>query len=194
MKLGKEKAVLVIREVFNRAKENAPSIIFIDEVDALVPRREAASEDEIMVITEFLTQLDGIKKLEDVVLVGATNRPNAIDPAMLRPGRFDKIVFVPLPPKEARRVIFSLNLQNIEIKDLDLDLAAEKTTGYTGADIANICREVKTKALTASIKTGRPPFITMQDLLTQIENTRPSVTEEMMEEYLIFLAKYGERK
>jgi SpoVK/Ycf46/Vps4 family AAA+-type ATPase len=194
MKLGKEKAVLVIREVFNRAKENAPSIIFIDEVDALVPRREAASEDEIMVITEFLTQLDGIKKLEDVVLVGATNRPNAIDPAMLRPGRFDKIVFVPLPPKEARRVIFSLNLQNIEIKDLDLDLAAEKTTGYTGADIANICREVKTKALTTSIKTGRPPFITMQDLLAQIENTRPSVTEEMMEEYLIFLAKYGERK
>jgi len=194
MKLGKEKAVLVIREVFNRAKENAPAIIFVDEVDAIVPKREKVSEDEIMVITEFLTQLDGIKELEDVVLVGATNRPNAIDPAMLRPGRFDKIVFVPLPSKEARRVIFSSNLQNIQTKDLDLDTLVEKTTGYTGADIANICREVKTKALTESIRTGKPPVVTMQDLLAQIEKTKPSVTEEMMEEYLIFLAKYGERK
>jgi len=194
MKLGKEKAVLVIREVFNRAKENAPAIIFVDEVDAIVPKREEVSEDEIMVITEFLTQLDGIKELENVVLVGATNRPNAIDPAMLRPGRFDKIVFVPLPSKEARRVIFALNLQNIQTRDLDLDTLVEKTTGYTGADIANICREVKTKALAESIRTGKPPIITMQDLLAQIEKTRPSVTEEMMEEYLIFLAKYGERK
>jgi len=194
MKLGKEKAVLVIREVFNRAKENAPSIIFIDEVDAIIPRRERVSEDEIMVITEFLTQLDGIKDLEDVVLVGATNRPNDIDPAMLRPGRFDRIVFVPLPSKEARRVIFTKNLQNIQTKDIDWDTLVEKTTGYTGADIANICREVKTKALTESIKTGKPPVVTMQDLLAQIEKTRPSVTEEMMEEYLIFLAKYGERK
>jgi len=194
MKLGKEKAVLIIREIFNRAKENAPAIIFVDEVDAIVPRRENVSEDEIMVITEFLTQLDGIKELEDVVLVGATNRPNAIDPAMLRPGRFDKIVFVPLPSKESRRFIFSLNLQNIQTKDLDLDMLVEKTTGYTGADIANICREVKTKALTESIKTGKPPIVTMQDLLAQIEKTRPSVTEEMLEDYLIFLAKYGERK
>ncbi|MGB9703316.1 MAG: AAA family ATPase [Candidatus Micrarchaeia archaeon] len=194
MKLGKERAVLVIREIFNRAKENAPSIIFIDEIDAIVPKREKVSEDEIMVVTEFLTQLDGIKDLENVVLVGATNRPNAIDPAMLRPGRFDKIVFVPLPSKEARKVIFSLNLQNISTKNVDLDRLVEKTMGYTGADIASICREVKTKALTESIKTGKPPVVTMQDLLYEIEKTKPSVTEEMMEEYLIFLAKYGERK
>jgi len=132
-----------IREVFRRAKQAAPSIIFFDEIDAIAPVRGGGYGDSHVterVISQLLTEMDGIEELRGVVVLAATNRPDIIDPALLRPGRFDKLLYVHLPDLETRKEILKIHLRKKPLADdVDIDDLAKRTEGYTGADLAAIC-------------------------------------------------------
>jgi len=143
-----EKAV---REVFRRARQAAPCIVFFDEIDSIAPARGYRMDSSGVtdrIVNQLLAEMDGIIPLQNVVVIAATNRPDIVDPALLRPGRFDRIVYVPPPDKEARKEIFKIHLRNTPLADdVDLDLLSEKTEGYTGADISALCREAVLAAL-----------------------------------------------
>jgi transitional endoplasmic reticulum ATPase len=135
-----EKAV---REVFRKARQASPCIIFFDEIDSVAPVRGSSSGDSNVterVISQFLTEMDGLEELRNVIIIAATNRPDIVDPALLRPGRFDRMLFVPPPDLEARKEIFKIHTKKTPLaEDVKLDELARKTQGYTGADIASIC-------------------------------------------------------
>ncbi len=191
---GIEKTSETIKEIFNRAKENTPSVIFIDEIDGLVPRRDNASEFGAQITTELMNEIDGIKQLSNVVVIAATNRPDALDPALLRPGRFDKLIFVRPPNSTHRAEIFKQYLANVPTdKDIDFTKLGAETKGFTGADIAGICREAKTAALESELNTGAEGKIDMELLETLISKTRPSAPDGVVAQYAEFLAKYGQR-
>ena len=144
-----EKAV---REVFRKARQVSPSIVFIDEIDALGSERgsssNAGSNVQERVLAQLLTELDGVTALGSVTLVAATNRPDKIDKALLRPGRLDRIIYVPLPDDETREEIFNIKLRNMPIaKDVNVIDLVELTEGYSGAEIQAICHEAAMKAL-----------------------------------------------
>jgi SpoVK/Ycf46/Vps4 family AAA+-type ATPase len=190
---GLERATATIKEIFNRAKENAPSVIFIDEVDSVIARRQSATEIGAQITSELLTELDGIRQMSSVVVVGATNKPDSLDSAILRPGRFDKLVFVK-PPNSAQRIeLFKYYLKNVPCAPLQYDKLADATKGYTGADIAAVCREAKSAALESELHTGTEGKISMQTLLTIIGKTRPSAPDDVVAQYAEFLSKYGQR-
>ncbi|MBS7609910.1 CDC48 family AAA ATPase [Candidatus Bathyarchaeota archaeon] len=131
-----------VREIFRKARQAAPCIIFIDELDSLAPARGSGIGDSHVterVVSQLLTELDGLEELRRVVVIGATNRPDIVDSALLRPGRFDKLLYVPLPELEARKQILSIHTKNKPLaEDVDLNRLAELTKGYTGADLAAI--------------------------------------------------------
>ncbi len=190
-KSGLEKAELTIKQTFDRARENAPAVIFIDEIDSIVPSREGASEEGIGITSQFLQEMDGIKNAGNIVVVGATNRPESLDPALLRGGRFDKLVFVPPPTKEERAKLFEKNLKKAPIAELDYEKLGEITRGFTGADIANVCRQAKMNVMEKSIGSPEEVNITMSDITEQIKETRPSALNVNMSTYLTFLSMYG---
>jgi transitional endoplasmic reticulum ATPase len=180
--------------MFDRAKENVPSIIFIDEIDALVPSRDTANEMGVKLTGEIIQEFDRIKEAEGIVIVAATNRPDVLDPALLRAGRFDKLIFVPPPDAENRMKIFELNLEKAPISsDVEFKRLGEMAEGYTGADIANLCRQVKLNALEASVASGTELQISMKDMILQMQKTRPSAPSMLMGRYLTFFTKYGKR-
>ena len=163
-KYGADKAISAIKEIFDRAKEHAPAIVFIDEIDALVPSRDSASESGMQITGEFLQEFDKIKD-SGVVVVAATNRPDVLDPALLRAGRLDKLIFVAPPDKDSRAKIFDENLAKVPLSDdIDLDALAGITEGYTGADIANICRQAKIDALETSVAKGIEAKVEMTEI------------------------------
>ena len=135
-----------IREIFKRARQSAPCVIFFDEIDSIAPIRGAGGETAVTerVVSQLLTELDGMENMHGVVVLAATNRADMIDPALLRPGRFDKIISIPLPDKESRRMILKINCEDIPIADpngpdkIDYDKLAENTDGLSGADVASI--------------------------------------------------------
>jgi transitional endoplasmic reticulum ATPase len=131
-----------VREVFRKARQASPTIIFFDELDSITPIRGGHGDSHVTerVISQILTELDGLEELKDVVVIGATNRLDMVDPALLRPGRFDKLLNVPVPDLEARKEILKIHLQNKPLaKDVSADQLAEKTDGYSGADLAALC-------------------------------------------------------
>jgi transitional endoplasmic reticulum ATPase len=141
-----------VRQVFRKARQAAPSIIFFDEIDALMPKRGAyigSSHVTESVVSQILTELDGLEELTNVVVLGATNRPDMLDEALLRPGRLDRIIYVPPPDREGRKKIFEVYLRNKEIlaNDVDLDDLVDRTEGYVGADIEAMVREAKISAM-----------------------------------------------
>jgi len=196
LKRGYEGAVGIIKETFNRARERAPAIIFIDEIEAVAPSRELYTSKVVEdIVTQMLTELDGVKALKNVVLIGATNKPKMIDGALLRPGRFDKIMFVPPPDKEGRKALFANNLEGVPLaEDVDLEELARRTEGFTGADIASLCQEAKMTLVRARIKGEGEVKLSQPVLLGIIKGRRPSITVEMLKEYLAFLKEYGERR
>ena len=131
-----------IREVFHKARQAAPCIIFMDELDSIVPTRGASMGDSQVterVISQILTELDGLEELRDVIIIGATNRPDMIDQALLRPGRFDRLLYVGVPDLDSRNEIFKIHLRDKPLaKDVNIDTLASKTEGLTGADIRGI--------------------------------------------------------
>jgi len=173
-----------VREMFRKARQAAPCIIFFDEIDALIPVRSAGSSDSHVaerVLSQFLSELDGIEELKGVLVLGATNRPDMIDPAMLRPGRFDEEVETPIPDEKARKEIFEIHLRNKpcsqKINSNDL---ASRTEGFSGADIAGVCHKAAFKALRRVVEAGGGEEtqgkinlqITREDLLSTIEEVQ----------------------
>jgi transitional endoplasmic reticulum ATPase len=167
-----EKAV---RELFRRARDSAPSLVFLDEVDALAPRRGQSFDSGVTdrVVAALLTELDGVDPLRDVVVLGATNRPDLIDPALLRPGRLERLVFVEPPDAAARREILRTAGKSIPLSaDVDLDEVAAGLDGYSAADCVALLREA---ALTAMRRSIDATDVTAADLATARENVRPSL-------------------
>ncbi len=151
-----EKAV---RETFRKARQAAPCIIFFDEIDAITPTRGSGFDSKVTerVISQILTEIDGLESLHNVTVIAATNRPDIIDPALLRPGRFDRMVYVPPPEKEARKNIFGIHTREKPLADdVDLEKLADMTDGFTGADIAAACNEAVMLAIREYIDSGQP--------------------------------------
>ncbi len=153
-----EKAV---REIFRKARQAAPCIIFFDEIDSVAPVRGSGFGDSHVterVISQFLTEMDGLEELRNVVIIAATNRPDIVDPALLRPGRFDRLLFVPPPDLEARRQIFKIHTAKTPLaEDVVLDDFAKRTEGYTGADIASVANTAVMLALREYISAAKNP-------------------------------------
>ena len=183
-----------IRETFRKAKMAAPAIIFFDEIDALVPRRGSGFGDAHVterVISQLLTELDGLEKLENVVVIGATNRPDLVDPALLRPGRFDRMLFIPAPTIKARQEIFKIHTKTMPLgKDVDLKQLALETKGYAGSDIAALCREAAMLVLRKDIK-GKE--VRMENFREAMELVKPSLNPEMIKAYETFTERKSKR-
>ncbi len=192
-KSGPDLALNVIKQAFDRAKENAPAVIFIDEIDGIFPSRDSSNNADVKITGEFLQMLDGIKEAYRIVVIAATNRPDALDPAILRAGRFDKIIYAAPPNKSARAKLFEVKLKKAPIANLDYDKLAEVSQGFTGADITNICMQAKLGALEKSLEEHKDVLIGMDELLKAISKTRPSATAVSLTRYLNFMATYGQR-
>ena len=147
-----------VREVFRKARQAAPCIIFFDEIDALVPVRSTGSSDSHVaerVLSQFLSELDGIEELKGVLVLGATNRTDILDPAVLRPGRFDEIIEIPIPDEKDREQIFEVHLRNKPLApNISPGGLAVKTEGFSGADIAGVCHSAALKALRRVVEKG----------------------------------------
>jgi len=178
-----EKAV---REVFRKARTASPSIIFFDEFDALAPRRGSGAGDSQVterVISSLLTEIDGLEALHDVVVMAATNRPDILDPALLRPGRFDRLILVPAPDDAARLKIFELYTRGRGMPladDVDIERLTRETKGYVGADIEAVCREAAILALREDVNAEK---VYMRHFEEAIKKVHPTVTPEMIRWY-----------
>jgi transitional endoplasmic reticulum ATPase len=173
-----------VEEIFKKARQVAPSIIFLDELDALVPvRGGGAGEPHVTerVVNQLLSEMDGLEELRGVVVIGATNRPDIIDPALLRPGRFDELILAPVPDLESRRKIFEVHLKKAPLADdINLEELISLTDQYTGADIAAVVRKAGRLALRedmAAEKIGQKHF------LAALQEIGPSVTPDTMKYY-----------
>src|SRR3989442_1395228 len=153
-----EKAV---REVFRKARQASPCIIFFDEIDSVAPLRgtgSGVSNVTERVISQFLTEMDGLEELRNVVIIAATNRPDIVDPALLRPGRFDRMLYVPPPDLEARKQIFKIRTKKTPLaEDVKIDEMARRTEGYTGADIGSVCNTAVMLGLRELIGKAKDP-------------------------------------
>jgi len=164
-----------VRDLFQRARDSAPSLVFLDEIDALAPRRGQSFDSGVTdrVVAALLTELDGVNPLRDVVVVGATNRPDLIDPALTRPGRLEKLVFVEPPDADARRQILRVSGKSVPLHDdVDLDALAADLEGYSAADCVALLREA---ALTAMRRSIDAADVTVADIAAARENVRPSL-------------------
>ncbi|MGH3889325.1 MAG: AAA family ATPase [Pseudonocardiaceae bacterium] len=164
-----------VRELFRRACDAAPALVFLDEVDALAPRRGGSSDVGVAdrVVAALLTELDGVEPLRDVVVLGATNRPDLIDPALLRPGRLERLVYVPPPDAQARAAILKSTARNTPLTaDVDLDALAGELEGYSAADCAALIREA---ALTAMRESLEATEVTAAQLAAARKAVRPSL-------------------
>jgi len=183
-----------LRNIFEEAVKNAPSVVVIDELDALVPRREKVHGDqEQRIVATFLTQMDGLKEMREVAVVGTTNRLNAIDPALRRGGRFEHEVHIGVPDTTGRKDILAIHTRRMPLAgDVNLDLTAENTAGFVGADIASLCREAAYNALRRSFsaeafESGRIDpngrlRVNKSDFETALRTVRPSAMKEFIVE------------
>jgi len=172
-----------IREIFRRARQVAPTVIFFDEIDAIVPVRGMRHDTEVTdrIVNQLLAELDGIQTLKNVVVIGATNRVDLIDPALLRPGRFDRIIYVPPPDKKARHEILKIHTRRVPLdKDVDLERLAEMTEGYSGADLEALVREAVMLALRENFAV-RP--VSFRYFLEAMKIVKPSLSNEIVSKY-----------
>jgi transitional endoplasmic reticulum ATPase len=164
-----------IREIFKKARQSAPTIIFFDEIDAIASRRGSSvggTQVTERVVNQLLTEMDGLEELNDVVVIAATNRPDIIDPGLLRPGRFDRILMTPVPDKEARKQIFDIHTKNMPLaKDVNLDKLVDLTDNYVGADVEAVCREAAILSLRANIKTEEIGMKFFEEALTKVKSS-----------------------
>ena len=181
-----------IRELFEDAKKKAPSIIFIDEIDAIAPKREDASETTSSLVAQLLALMDGIESRGEVIVIAATNLPNSIDSALRRPGRFDRELEIGVPDRDARKEILMIHTRNMPLdKDVSLLTLADMSYGYVGADLASLCREAAFKSIRRfipEINWDRPtdvPFkfdeikVTMEDFSSALFSIKPSAMREI---------------
>lgn len=168
-----------LSRVFESARQSKPSVLFIDELDALAySRSKAKSENTRTVVNEFLNQLDGVgTDNEGILVLAATNMPWDVDPAMKRPGRFSRIIFVPPPDEKARVAIFESKLKEVPTENLDYKILASKTKNYSGADIDGLIEIAKERAIDEIIETGKERPLYMQDFLYALEESTPSTLD-----------------
>jgi transitional endoplasmic reticulum ATPase len=182
-----------VRDVFRKARQSSPTIIFFDELDSITPVRGGGFGDSHVterVISQILTELDGLEELKDVVVIGATNRIDMVDPALLRPGRFDKLLSVPVPDLEARKEILKIHLKNKPLtKDVNVVQLAEKTEGYSGADLAALCNTAsmlvikehitKSKTVEKAKEKLKDLKISMEYFEKTLEKMKPSFAQNL---------------
>jgi len=179
-----------VRKVFERARQVSPCIVFFDEIDAIAGRRgmEMGTKVGERVLNQLLAEMDGIEQLEGVVVIAATNRPDMLDPALIRPGRFDRIVTTSVPNKESRLGIFKIHTKNIPLaKDVNLEAFPERTEGYVGSDIEAVCREAAMLALRENINAAEVKKKHFEDALKKVH---ASVTIEDVRQYKEMEAMY----
>ena len=174
----------MIREIFRKARLHAPAVIFFDEIDAIAPARGIGYDTSgvtYRIVNQLLAEMDGIQPLSNVIVIAATNRPDILDPALLRPGRFDRLIYVPPPDKRARLEILRIHTRNMPLADnVDLEHLATITEGYTGADLEAVCREAAMIALREELK---PKPVRMEHFLKALKYVQPSLTKEDIERY-----------
>ncbi len=203
-----------IREIFRKARQAAPTVVFIDEIDAIAPARGSYEGSKYIdtLINQLLTEMDGIQENSGVVVIGATNRPDIIDPALLRPGRFDRLILVPAPDEKARLEIFKVHTKRVPLSaDVDLKELAKRTEGYSGADIEALVREAALIALRRAAAASKEAFekqseefleglkVSKRDFELAMKKIRPSITPYMLDYYRNFeesrkQVRGGERK
>jgi len=172
-----------VRKVFERARQVAPCVIFFDEIDALAGKRgvEMGTKVTERVLNQLLAEIDGLEGLKDVTIIGATNRPDMLDPALLRPGRFDRVILADVPDEESRAKIFAVHTKNTPLaKDLDLNELVKQTDGFVGADIEALVREA---ALNALRRDGAAKIVTKKDFEEALTRVKPSVSRETAQKY-----------
>jgi transitional endoplasmic reticulum ATPase len=172
-----------IRDIFRRAKQVAPAIVFFDEIDALAPRRgmEAGTRVTETVVSQILTEMSGLEEMHDVIVIAATNRPDIMDPALLRPGRFDRQILVPAPDEKARLEIFKIYTGRMPLaRGIDIKKLAKLTQGYTGADIEAVCREAGLFALRESMDSKQ---VSKKHFDKALKKVGPSVNQKVVEAY-----------
>jgi len=173
-----------VSRLFQRARQVAPTVIFIDEIESLAPQRGGGLGEPAVterVVNTLLSEMDGLEELEGVVVIGATNRPTLIDPALLRPGRFDELVYVPVPDRDGRLKILQIHTADMPLADdVDLEALADRTAGYTGADLEDLVRRAGMQALRENIHATEVP---MRYFERALEEVRASVPPETEREY-----------
>jgi transitional endoplasmic reticulum ATPase len=173
-----------IARLFARARQVAPTVIFIDEIDSLVPARGGGlGEPQVTerVVNTILAEMDGLEELNNVIVIGATNRPSLIDPALLRPGRFDELIYVAPPDTAGRRRILAIHTEGMPLAgDVDLESLAQRTERFTGADLEDLVRRAGLNALRRGLDANQ---VTKADFDEALSDTRASVTEQMLGEY-----------
>lgn len=176
-----EKAV---REVFKKARMASPAVIFFDEIDSIATSRDHQADSSSVtkrVISQLLTEMDGIEPLQDIIIIAATNRPDLIDPAILRPGRFDRLIHVHAPNREGRKRILEVHLQKLSLSgDVDVDLLVDLTDHFSGADMEMFCREAGFIALRKNIKAKE---ISMEDFKDALKKVHASLSTEVLDFY-----------
>ncbi len=184
-----------IREVFRKGRTASPAIIFFDEFDAIIPRRGMGYSDSGVserVISQLLLELDGIESLENVVVVAATNRPDIIDPAVLRPGRIDKLIYVPAPDAKALKEVFKIHTRSMPLSaDVDLEQLQKNAVGYSGADVEAICREAAMNALRRDENAREVTLIDFKDAMSKV---KPSITPDIAAWYQNIIKRVTKEK
>jgi len=181
-----------VREIFDKARQAAPCVLFFDELDSIARARGSSSGDAggagDRVINQILTEMDGMGAKKNVFIIGATNRPDIIDPAIMRPGRLDQLIYIPLPDTPSRVAILKANLKNSPVaKDVSLDFMAESTKGYSGADLTEICQRACKLAIRESIEKDIEITRARQEkgedaMETEVEDPVPEITRVHFEE------------
>jgi len=182
-----------VREIFKKARQVAPCILFIDEIDSIAPRRGGRNSDSGVgdrVVNQLLTELDGIESLEGVTVIAATNRPDMIDPAIMRPGRVDRNVEVEIPDQKGRKKIFEVHTRDMPVdEEVELGKLAEQTEGFVGSDIESVCREAGMNSLRNNIDSEE---VTTEDFENAIDEVRPTATKDNLEQYRAMTKKMNE--
>jgi transitional endoplasmic reticulum ATPase len=189
-----------VREIFRKARQAAPALIFFDEIDSIVPARGNGSETNVTerVVSQFLTELDGLEELKDVIIIAATNRPDLLDSSLLRPGRFDRLIYIPMPDKEARKKIFEINLARMAVSGVLPQWLAETCENYSGADMEMLCREAGMLALRQHILPGMSReeliidkiIVTKEHFQKALEYIKPHLSKDMLDEYLQMIRNF----
>ncbi len=191
MRGGPTEATSKLKEYFYRAKENKPAILFIDEIDGIVGSRTGSEEMYSSIISEFLKQMDGMRGSAGIMVIASTNRPDVIDPAILRPGRFDRLLYIGPPTAPIRKKMFINFLRNAPLDAIDFDRLAEMTEGFTGADIEGVCNEAKRISMNVALKERYSPNITQKVVEDVISGSSPSAPDDVLEMYKEFRKAHG---
>jgi transitional endoplasmic reticulum ATPase len=193
-----------MREIFKKAKQASPCIIFFDEIDAIAPVRGSSGTSQAVerVVSQLLTMMDGLEKLHNIVVIAATNRPDMIDPALLRPGRFDRLIYVDVPDLGTRKKIFEIHtIQERLLPEIDLAELAKRTENYTGADIAAVCNEARMLAIREFVLENGPSGMISKDAIEKsklklghfeaaLKQVKPT-SKEQIENYIAMAEKFN---